>query len=84
MRQKKDKRNEVVLMLYNKGFSHRQIGKIMGISFVASGYIVRRDNNNEVGNKYKSCVFCGSKERLLFDKKINICKKCAETLKRIV
>lgn len=81
---KKQRRNEVILMLYNKGFSNRQIGVIMGISFVACSVIVRRDNIKEKIKKYKTCVFCNSRKDLLFDNKINICKKCADNFRKVV
>lgn len=81
---KKQGRNEKIVMLYNKGFSTHQIGEIMGISFVASAYIVRRDNTEELKKKFESCTFCDSKKELLFEKKINICKKCAKSMREIV
>lgn len=81
---RKFKRNEKIVMLYNKGFSSRQIGEIMGISFVASSYIIRRDNTEQLKKKFESCTFCDSKKDLLFEKKINICKKCAKSMREIV
>lgn len=82
--QKKVNRNEVIIMLYNQGFSSRQIGEIMGISFVASAVIVKRDNTKEKEDKYQNCLFCASKKDLLFNKKINICNKCALRFRKII
>lgn len=81
---KKIKRNEIVVMLHNKGFSSRQIGIIMGISHVASAVIFKRDNTEELKQKHKSCVFCNGNKDLLFEEKINICNNCALRFKKIV
>ena len=81
---RKDKRNESIVMLHNLSFPSRKIGKIMKISYIRASTIVNKYNNEELQKKYRKCAICGSKEELIFDKGITICKNCVKELTKIV
>lgn len=76
---KKEERNNLVLILINKGMSYRRIGKLFNISHTVVKDINKKYNKDKLSNR--TCVMCGRINGLIDNNHITICDNCEKDIK---
>lgn len=72
-------RNKMVVYLIDKGLSYRDIEKATGIKF-SRVYVLNKIYKD---NRISDCVVCKSKKNLILGKPRDICRSCANKIKKM-